>query len=401
MKTTAVISEYNPFHNGHKYLLNQAGANGSTHIIAIMGGNFLQRGNCAILDKYRRAESAVSSGVDLVIELPQIYACASAERFAFGAVSTLEQCGCVNELAFGSECGDTQLLKKTVDVITNSNEVGVLLKAYLKKGYSHPRAMQAAVADAMGNNDNISDILREPNNTLAIEYIRSLNILKSNIVPFAVKRVGAAHGSDDTSREFASASAVRNMILHNDSLYKEYIPEEVFDIINECIQNGECPADFSNNERGILAVLRRMTAEDFLRIPDVSEGLENRLVKAIRENNSISDIITAVKCKRYTHARLSRIITCAYLGITTDISFLEPKYIRVLALNDRGAEILKVMKTTARLPVIMSPAKDIKKLDNHGRKIFQMDLRASDLHGLLTPDIQSCSRDFYKGVIKL
>ena len=399
MKLTAIISEYNPFHNGHKYLIQKSRENGSTHIIAIMGGNFLQRGNCAVLDKYNRAKAAVLGGVDLVIELPQIYAAASAEKFAFGAVQTLDKCGCVDELAFGAECGDISMLKRAVNIITQSGEVETLCKQYLKQGYSHPRAMQAAVEDVSQSSDNISDILRNPNNTLAIEYIKALDNINSNINPFAVERVGAMHGSMQTDNEFASASAVREMILKGDSSYKKFIPDTTEEIISECITLGECPTEFKNNERGIMTVLRRMTAEDFANIPDVTEGLENRLVKAVRENNSVSDIIAAVKCKRYTHARLSRIIACAYLGITKDISSLEPKYIRVLAFNDRGTEILKLMKKSASLPVIMSPAKDMKKLDDMGKKIFEIDLRASDLYGLLTPNVQRCGNDFYKAMV--
>ena len=399
MKSTAIISEYNPFHNGHKYLIQKSRENGSTHIISIMGGNFLQRGNCAVLDKYNRAKAAVLGGVDLVIELPQIYAAASAEKFAFGAVQTLDKCGCVDERAFGAESGDISMLKRAVNIITQSGEVETLCKQYLKQGYSHPRAMQAAVEDVSQSSDNISDILRNPNNTLAIEYIKALDNINSNINPFAVERVGAMHGSMQTDNEFASASAVREMILKGDSSYKKFIPDTTEEIISECITLGECPGEYKNNSRGIMTVLRRMTAEDFANIPDVTEGLENRLVKAVRENNSVSDIIAAVKCKRYTHARLSRIIACAYLGITKDISSLEPKYIRVLAFNDTGTEILKLMKKSASLPVIMSPAKDMKKLDDMGKKIFEIDLRASDLYGLLTPNVQRCGNDFYKAMV--
>ena len=239
MKSTAIISEYNPFHNGHKYLIQKSRENGSTHIISIMGGNFLQRGNCAVLDKYNRAKAAVLGGVDLVIELPQIYAAASAEKFAFGAVQTLDKCGCVDELAFGAECGDISMLKNAVSVITQSGEVETLCKQYLKQGYSHPRAMQAAVEDVSQNGDNISDILRSPNNTLGIEYIKSLNNINSNINPFAVKRVGAMHGSLQTDNEFASASAVREMILNGDNSYKKFIPDTTAQIISECINNGE------------------------------------------------------------------------------------------------------------------------------------------------------------------
>ena len=401
MKTTAIISEYNPFHNGHQYLVNQTRKNGTTHVIAIMGGNFLQRGNCAITDKYSRAKAAILGGVDLVLELPQIYAAASAERFAFGAVQTLDKCGCVNELAFGAECGDITKLERTVDIIAHSGEVERLCKEYIKQGYSHPRAMQTAVENVMQDGDHISDILKSPNNTLAIEYIRSLKKLGSGIKPFTVERRGAMHDSELTDNIFASASAIRNMILKDDNSYKEFIADTTYDIIKECIKNGESPAEYKNNERGILTVLRSMSSEDFAKIPDVTEGLENRIVKAVRENNSISDILTAVKCKRYTHARLSRIIACAYLGITEDILSLAPKYIRVLAFNDRGTEILKLMKKFALLPVIMSPAKDIKKHDENCRKIFDIDMRASELYGLNTQKIQGCGKDFYKGAIKL
>lgn len=401
MKITAIISEYNPFHNGHKYLIKKSRQNGSTHIIAVMGGNFLQRGNCAVLDKYYRAKAAVMGGVDLVIELPQIYAAASAEKFAFGAVQTLEKCGCTDELSFGAECGDISRLNRAANIITKNDEVQILCKQYIKQGYSHPRAMQAAVEELLQDGDNLSEILKSPNNTLAVEYIRTLKSLNSSITPFAVKRVGAMHDSSVIENNFASASNIREMLLNSDNSYKEYVPNTTAEIIEECIKNGECPAVFGNNDRGILTVLRRMTKEDFAEIPDVTEGLENRLVKAVREQNSVSDIIKAVKCKRYTHARLSRIIACAYLGITKDISILAPKYIRVLAFNDRGTDILKLMKKSAALPVVMSLAKDIKKLDDLGRRMIEIDLRASDLYGVLMPNVQGCGKDFYKGAVKL
>ena len=168
--------------------------------------------------------------------------------------------------------------------------------------------------------------------------------------------------------------------------------------MQNAIKDGRCPAESKNNERGILSVLRSMSADDFLQIPDVTEGLENRLIKAIKQNNSVPDIIMYVKSKRYTYARISRIITCAYLGINKEIAALSPQYIRVLALNGKGAEILKVMKKTAELPLVMSPAKDIKKLDEKGKAIFETDIRAADLHGLFTPQVQPCSLDFYSGV---
>ena len=401
MKITAVVSEYNPFHNGHKYLAEKARENGATHIVSVMGGNFLQRGNCAIADKYARAKAAVLGGIDLVFELPQVYASASAERFASGAVETIAGCGCIDELCFGAECGDIAMLKRAVDIISGSGEVTRLCREYLRQGFSHPRAMQAAVEQVQSGcgvgGSEISEILSSPNNTLGIEYIRALNCINSRIEPFAVKRVGAVHDSDITDNNFASASAVRNMILNGDVSYCNFIPETTREVIEECIKNGECPGEFERNSRGVLTVLRRMTAENFAQIPDVTEGLENRLVKAVKDNDSISDIIKAVKCKRYTHARLSRIIVCAYLGITKNISDISPKYIRVLAFNGRGAEILKMMKKTAELPTVMSPARDRSKLDDEGKRLLDLDILSSDMYGLLTPKIRRCSKDYYRG----
>lgn len=401
MKTAGIIAEYNPFHNGHKYLVEKVRENGATHAAAVMGGSFLQRGDCAVLDKFQRARAAVLCGVDLVIELPQVYAAASAEKFAFGAVGILEQCGCINQLAFGTECGDIELLKQTAEVINNSDEIQNLCRSFMKQGYSHPRALQAAIEILNNKQNDIADVLRSPNNTLAVEYINNLNLLNSSIEPFAVKRSRVMHDSEVTADGFASASAVRKMIIDEDSSFKSFVPHEVYEIITECIEKGKCPAVLKNNERGILTVLRNMSADDIAKLPDVTEGLENRISKAVREKISVEDILTAVKCKRYTYARLNRIIAYAYLGINKEIVRFPPKYIRVLAFNDKGTEILKVMKKTAKLPVIMSPAKDIQKLDEAGRKMLLTDIRASDLYGLLTPGIQSCGEDYYNGAVKI
>lgn len=398
---TGIVAEYNPFHNGHKYLTDSIRQSGSTHIIAVMGGNFLQRGNCAVMDKYRRAKAAVLGGVDLVLELPVVYAVSGAERFAFGAVATLDGCGCADMLAFGSECGDIAKLTRAAEIASHNGDVGKLCREYVKQGYSHPRAVQAAVSRVMPDNDNFADVLSKPNNTLAIEYLRALKSVGSSIKPVTLKRKGAMHGSDITNGGFASASAVREMIAKNNISYEQYIPESMAEIIKGCVKSGECPAEFQNNERGVLTVLRRMTAADFAALPDVTEGLENRLAKAVGECGSVSDIITYVKCKRYTHARLSRIIASAYLGLTKDTAKLSPEYIRVLAFNDRGTEILKLMKKTARLPIVMFPAKDIRKLDENGRQLLALDLRASELYALLTPEIQRCGTDFYNGAVKI
>lgn len=402
MKVTAIVSEYNPFHNGHQYLIDKARENGATHIAAIMGGNFLQRGECAIMDKYSRAVAAVKGGVDLVLELPVIYSVASAENFARGAVEILDKCGCVNTLCFGSEDDDINKLKTAAE-LTNSAELRDAFKKYTKLGYSHPRAMQAAVRDIDKTSvyDDVSRILSQPNNTLGIEYIRALNALESNINPTTVKRIGVEHNSDFTNGRFASASKIREMILSGDSGFFDYIPHTTSEIIEEQIEKSLCPSALSNGDGAVLSVLRRIDKDDLKNFPDVTEGLENRLYKAIKENISIEAIVSSVKCKRYTYARISRIILCAYLGIDRHIAFMSPQYIRPLVFNEKGAEILRMMKKTAKLPVIMSLRRDKQKFSEWGRKMLEKDILASDLYRLFTPKIHPCASDYYNGVIKV
>lgn len=404
MKTTAIVSEYNPFHNGHKYLADKARENGATHIIAIMGGNFLQRGECAVIDKYARARAAVLGGIDLVLELPVVYAVASAEGFASGAVETLDKCGCADELCFGAECGDVEQIRRAVE-ITCSDRLLEICRDYKNQGYSHPRAMQAAAeklaCDGNGEFQKAVTLLSSPNNTLGVEYIRALDRLNSGIKPFAVKRKAVEHDSNIKIDGFASASAVREMIFNNDKSFFDYLPQTTGEIIKECIANGECPSGLIYGERAVMSTLRRLTVEDFAQIPDVTEGLENRIFKAVKECNCVDDIIAKIKCKRYTYARLSRILTCAYLGVTKELLAEKPQYIRVLAFNDRGAEVLRKMKKSSTLPVVMSPARDKNKLSDIGKALLEKDILASDLYGLMTPSVKSCSSDYYTGAVKL
>ena len=398
MKISAIISEYNPFHNGHKYLAEQLRKNGSTHIVSIMSGSFVQRGECAVSDKYSRAETAVSSGIDLLLELPVVYSCASAERFSYGAVFTLEALGCISELCFGSECGDIDMLKKAA-VLSDEPDFTQSIISYKSQGYSHPRAVESALRDT--NNHALADLLQGANNTLAVEYIKSLNKLNSTVIPVTIKRTGAMHDSTEVSDTIASASMIRKMIYLNDTTYKRYVPHTTYKILEQLKEQGLCPAQLKQNERSIISTLRSCTLEQIRSTPDVTEGLEHRLYKAIKENTTIEGIIQQVKCKRYTYARISRIIMCIYLGITKDMYSTNPQYIRVLAFNKRGTEILKLMKKNASLPVVMRPSKDFDTLSAEGQKLLSADIRASDLYSLFSPTIQPCGKDFKCGVLRV
>ena len=405
MRVTGIVSEFNPFHNGHKYLVERARAKGATHIVTVMGGDFLQRGNCAVLGKYRRAEAAVAGGVDLVLELPAVFACASAERFARGAVSTLRACGCVDEICCGSEnMPPMQSMLRAAELLKSAD-----LSEYLKKGFSYPRAV-SAVFEKSGD-EQAAGILRYPNDVLAFEYFREgmddfdfLRIRRTAPHDGDISEEDrdancAYHDFSGADEKYISASAIRKMIASGGD-WRAYVPETTARIIDSAVREGLCPAGYENNERGVVSVLRRMTSGELRALPDVSEGLENRLYRAAHENDTLGSIIAAVKCKRYTHARICRIIACAYIGITAVAAQSEPEYIRVLAFGRRGTEILKQMKSTAKLPVLMT-ARDFARLPPSARRMLDTDLRAADLFGLCTPAVQPCGEDYYRGAVNL
>lgn len=333
--TTGIICEFNPFHSGHKYLLDTVRAY-SDGIICVMSGNFVQRGEFAVYDKFTRAESAIKNGADLVIELPCAYSLMSAGGFAKYGVELLEKTGAADCIAFGAECDDKEKLSNAAEKIRNSyNEI----KAEMKSGLSYPAARKKVIND---------EILDCPNNILGIEYI-----INTTLDFRPVKRIGRGHDSDDAEY---SASAIREK-LNNDDI-----------------------CTMKNCEKAILSKLRTMSEKDFAEIEDVSEGLENRIVNAVRASSSLDEIYDRIKTKRYTHSRIRRIILKAYLGITKEYS-QEVPYIRILGFNRKGREILSEMKKTAKLPVI-SRYSDIRELNEAGRKLYELECRCTDLYNL-------------------
>lgn len=331
---TGIICEFNPFHSGHKYLIDSIKSDGA--VICVMSGNFVQRGEFAIYDKFKRCDKALENGADIVIELPCAYSLMSAEGFANAGVTLLEKTGIVDEIAFGTECDDINRLKKTANKIDESHE---LIKTEMKKGLSYPVARKNVISD---------DLLDTPNNILAIEYLRHTSLPAK-----AVRRIGKGH---DTNDELYSASAIRKKL-----------------------NQGEI-CTIKNCEKAILARLRVMSAEDFAQIEDVNEGLENRIYNAVRQSASVEDIYKLIKTKRYTLSRIRRIILKAYLGITKEYSFDVP-YIRILGFNSKGKELLPILKKNAKLPII-SKYSDIQRLDNNSKKLFELECRCTDLYNL-------------------
>lgn len=385
MRITGIVCEYNPMHKGHIYHIQQTRKNGATHIIAVMSGNFVQRGQTAITDKFSRASVAIRNGADLVIEIPSVYSLSSAEFYARGAVSIMNSLGCVDEISFGSECGNINLLKKSAKAVAEISDE--LIEQKLKCGMTYPSAVSEIISDKYGS--EIAEITNSPNNVLAIEYLKALDFLNSDIVPFTVQRHGAEHDSDSIDDNTASASYIRDCISNGKS-FNSLVPTEVTDMIERYRNNGKL-SDMKNLDRIILYRLRTISLEELKNIPDVGQGLEHRLKQAA-SCDSVKSLLETVKTKRYTMARLRRILINMIIGITTEDLKILPPYARVLAMNEQGREVLSLCKNSA-IPVATS----LSKLANTGKnaeRFAYLEGTASDIYGLSQNNTGSKEDDF-------
>ena len=352
MRRAGVICEFNPFHNGHKFLLENIKAAYADEIVCIMSGGFVQRGELSITDKFSRAAAALQNGADMVVELPTVYAVSSAKCFAESGVRIAAELGC-DLLCFGAENSIEELC--AVLSAIDSKDTQEKIAENMRSGSYYPRAL----ADALG--DPYADIISRPNNILALEYIRACR--KVGITTVAVPRVGAEHDSDVPSGNIASATHIRSMILRGAD-YSAYTPMTVAH-----------PADPKKIESAVLYRLKTMTTEQIAALPDVTEGLENRIAEIVRKYNSLSEISEHLKTKRYTMARLRRILCCAILGVTKEMQAAPVPYLRVLGVNS-GKKHLIASKT---LPLIVDVRRAYDTLDNSVAKIFNADLRATEL----------------------
>ena len=398
MKIGGIVAEYNPFHNGHKYQLQKSVETGElTHTVAVMSSNYVQRGEAAILSKWARAETAVKNGVDLVIELPTLWSSSYAQRFALGAVSLLDALGCVDALSFGSEIGNIDELIACKNAI-NSDEVKERLKENLDLGLGFATARAEALRSVCGN--RFFDILEGANNTLGIEYLNALDTLGSDIVPMTIRRKGAAHDSIMRSDNFASASEIRRMIRENNKEWEMYVPQSVADIYNREASDEKAPCLNEKLEFSILCCMRQLSAEDIGLSPDVSEGIEYRIHDAALKARTLDELYSLAKTKRYSHARIRRIVLHAFMGFTKDDYKGNPPYIHVLAMNDKGKEILKEAKEKAKLPIV-TKASDFDELNEYGKHVFSLEDMCTDVFSLSSPAILPCGREKTNGIIVL
>ena len=339
MTVTGIICEYNPLHLGHEKQLNKIRRDiPDGGIVCLMSGNFVQRGKPAIVSKMVRAEAAILSGADLVLELPVTAALSSAEGFATEGVRILS--GFCDRLCFGAETGDAETLMATAKALL-SPEFTEKLKQQLETGLSFPAARQAAL-EALGRD---ASLLTRPNDILATEYCKAILAQSSAMTPMVIRRQGSYHDTLPDS-ENPSATAVRELMLTSGA-WLDYVPEKARDLFR-----GATLHTRSAGERAILAKLRTMTDKEFEILPYGSEGLWRKLMHACRKENTLEEILTAVKSKRYTRTRLDRMVMCAFLGLTRENLAAPAPYVRVLALNDRGRQILKTARTVGSFPNI-------------------------------------------------
>lgn len=385
MKISGIVCEYNPFHNGHLYHIEKTRENGATHIVSVMSGNFVQRGEPAIADKFSRARAAVKGGADLVIEIPAPYVLSSAEYYARGAVFLLDALGCIDEISFGSECGDISLLKESAESADRYSDCFETRKL-VKSGLSFPDALNRVIRENCG--ETVADVLMNPNNILASEYIKALSSLNSPITPYTVCRKNAGHDTNAVCDEFASASCIRTMINDGQDI-SGVVPYYTNDLVNGLSGN---IASVSALERVILYKLRTASLDEIKNLPDVGQGLEYR-IKESASGNSIDEVFFKIKTKRYTMARIKRIIMCMLIGIKKGDMDNLPPYGRILAMNKRGAEILAQAKSKKRIPVDTSLAK-LRDTDDVCRRFAEIESNASEVYALACRDIGLAGTEF-------
>ena len=416
-KVLGIIAEYNPFHNGHLYHLEASKKlTGANYTVAIISGNFTQRGSTSIVDKWSKTKMALENGIDLVIELPVLYSISSAENFADGAIKILNSLGIVDYLSFGAETSDISILNNIANILySEPEEYKKLLSIELEKGLSFPKARENALLDYIKSNilennksdfENYIKILSSPNNILGIEYLKALKKYNSSIKPMCISRFKAEYNSSNFSENIASATAIRELIKNkNFDTIKTVIPLESSSVLMNCINSYCVVPDLNCFEKEIIYTLRKMSIEEIANIPDVSEGLEFSIKKAANSCNNIYDFLDIVKSKRYTVTRLQRILLYALLGISKEDMQLSKKvekpYIRVLGFNDNGKKLVSEIATkNPELKLITSVKKFVDSNSNKDLQIiFDKDIWATDVYSLAFENNSLANLDFKNSII--
>lgn len=380
MRTIGVVAEYNPFHSGHGAHLQaiRRDFGEGCAVVCAMSGNWVQRGEAALADKWTRARLALEQGADLVLELPTLWAVSSAETFARGGVGLLAATGVVDTLSFGSEAGELPPLQQAADCL-DSPQWREELRRGMDQGLSFPVARQQAATALLGAG---ADCLRSPNNNLGVEYLRAIRALGAPLRPHTVPRVGAGHDQGEAGDTHVSASYLREKLLGGTEDLSPYLsPAQA-----ACLRAD--PASLAFCTQGVLARLRTMGEADFAQLPDSGEGLSYRLYHAVQSATTLEELYAGVKSKRYPLARVRRLVLWAFLGLRKEDRPASLPYLRVLGFGPRGQLLLRQMKSAAALPVVVKPA-HVKKLPEEAQRVFQREAQCTALYDL-------CRREFGK-----
>ncbi|MBQ4531348.1 MAG: nucleotidyltransferase [Lachnospiraceae bacterium] len=394
MKTVGLITEYNPFHNGHLYHMQKAKElTGAKYVVVVMSGNFVQRGTPAITDKFIRADMALSQGADLVLELPAVYATGSAEYFSLGAVALLEKLGCIDFLCFGSECGNIEILQKIASFLQEESlTYQTVLKAQLQKGLSYPSARMHALTATFPTSSNSKDLhktLTAPNNILALEYLKALKTLNSSIIPYTIRRIGADYNASVLNHQFSSATAIRNSLSETPEAITDLItqiPSKAYEILQHTLTVNHPVKNDEFSEFLYYSLLRnKESLETYL---DVDHDLAERISNLLPSYTSFTAFADLLKNKAYTHTRITRALCHIMLGITKEDSkeFLDNGiiyYARPLGFRRDASALLKSIKEKSSIPFLTKPSAAYTQLSKTAYKMFTLDLFASDIyHGI-------------------
>lgn len=406
MKISGIIVEYNPLHNGHLFHINKTKElTNSDLIIAVMSGNFNQRGIPSVVDKWKKTSMALNNGVDIVLELPAIYSLSSAEFFSNGSVSLLNSLGIVDSICFGSEAGDVNFLKEVSHLLVEEPPLfKSLLKEELDEGSPFPKARSSALIHYLEgknyyNKKDLVDNLNSSNNILGIEYLKSLKKLHSNIVPYTIKREGGAYNSTNLNNIFSSATSIRKTLKSN-ALIEElvsHVPPSVYENMIELKNlNYNFPFDYMMFP---YIKYKAMTSQKnyFELIPDSSEGLHNKILTTLKDARNYEHCIEMIKSKRYTYTRISRILCQYFLGFyeynTIEMRKAPCPYARILGFTKNGATALKSMKSNSSIPIYSKLPKDIS-------PTLSLDLQCTSGYSILNPSI-SAKEDYLQSPIIL
>ncbi len=387
MSAVGIIAEFNPLHTGHKRLIDYAKTLGDT-VACVISGNFVQRGDVAIISKQQRSKFALLCGVDIVAELPVIWSMSTAQNFALGGVWQLYNLGC-DKIVFGSECGDIDALINAADVL-NSDGFFERVTQKAKSGVTFAVAREQTAAE-MGVDFTL---LRGANNNLGIEYILAAKKLNLPIEFHTIKRLGAGHDSSEIDDGFVSSSFIREELLKGNIGYTErFMPREIRGIINP-----EHIADIKRLENAILYSVRTKTTDDFKNLPDISEGLENKIYFSARVATSLDELYNMIKTKRYTMARVRRLVLSAFLELDNQFFMTTPPYVRVLGFSNQGVMHLK--KPQGIIPVV-TRSLQIKQLGEDAQKVFEAECRATDVYNLCLNEPLECGSEQKMKIIKM